>query len=353
MCRLERCRARSPQLAVFSRPSGRWTDANRVTVVRVGRENHLVEVCSASKLKGRSPNDESIEIEETVAVDVVALVALFIALSGGAYAGVTLNQVRSVHIKNGEVKTVDLANNAVKLAKINNNAINSAKIQNSQVTSADLADGTVASADIADATVSSADITDGTIASADLAASATADLNDASTLGGLSVSQIVAAAGGRYLEARQAVGNVNVETLTDQNLVTLNLPEAGKYLITARMPVSCTYDGSDLTGATPDAAAALQPNLIAKARLFVGGTLTDTVTQTCEADSAIAVVLAAVFRGSTVVEITRQIEVTGPTAVQLSGLSETSLVLFFTFPAAQRITATASGSIIQSISVRT
>ncbi len=264
---------------------------------------------------------------------IVALVALFIALSGGAYASVTLNQVRSVHIKNGEVKSVDLANNAVKRAKINNNAVNSAKIQNGQVTSADIADGTVTSAD--------------------LAATAAADLNDASTLGGLSVPQIVAAAGGRYLEARQPAGSVDVETLTDQNLVTLNLPEAGKYLITARMPVSCTYDGSDVTLATPDAAQALQPNLIAKAKLFVGGTLTDTVTQACEADSAIVVVLAAVFRGSTVVEVTRQIEVTGPTAVQLSGLSETSIVLIFPVPAAQRITATASGSIIQAISVRT
>ena len=39
----------------------------------------------------------------------VALSALFVALGGGAYASVTANQVKSVHIKNGEVKNVDLA----------------------------------------------------------------------------------------------------------------------------------------------------------------------------------------------------------------------------------------------------
>ncbi len=69
---------------------------------------------------------------------IVAMVALFIALSGGAYAGVTLNQVRSVHIKNGEVKTADLANNVVKRAKINNNAVNSAKVANGSLQAADL-----------------------------------------------------------------------------------------------------------------------------------------------------------------------------------------------------------------------
>lgn len=69
---------------------------------------------------------------------VVALVALFIALSGGAYAGVTLNQVRSVHIKNGEVKTADLAASAVTSAKIKNNAVNSLKVAAGSLEASDL-----------------------------------------------------------------------------------------------------------------------------------------------------------------------------------------------------------------------
>jgi len=60
---------------------------------------------------------------------VVAGVALFVALGGGAYAGVALNQVKSGNIKNGEVKAVDLANNAVTSVKIKNGAVTLADIQ--------------------------------------------------------------------------------------------------------------------------------------------------------------------------------------------------------------------------------
>jgi hypothetical protein len=203
---------------------------------------------------------------------------------------------------------------------------------------------------VADGGIASADIADGTIVPADLAAAAVTDLNDASTVGGLTVAQIVAAAGGRYLEARQAAGDVDIETLTEQPLVTLNLPEAGKYLITARMPVTCTYDGSD--GATP-AVGPTQPFIIAKARLYVNGVQTDSINGSCEAESTIVVVLAGVFVGHRVVEVTRQIEVAGPSTVELRGLAETSVFFLVAGPAAARITANSSNSIIQAITVRT
>lgn len=65
---------------------------------------------------------------------IVAGVALFVSLGGGAYASVAFNQVRSAHIKNGEVKTVDLANAAVTSAKVRNGAVTSPKIANGAVT---------------------------------------------------------------------------------------------------------------------------------------------------------------------------------------------------------------------------
>jgi hypothetical protein len=248
------------------------------------------------------------------------------------------------------VKTPDLAKGAVGPAKLKANAVNSGKIKDGAVASVDLADGGVASADIADGAVASADIADGTIVPADLAAATATDLNDASTLGGLTVAQIVAAAGGRYFEARQAAGDVDIETLTEQPLVTLTLPEAGKYLITARMPVTCTYDGSD--GATP-ATGPTGPFIIAKARLYVDGVQTDSINGSCEAESTIVVVLAGVYVGHRVVEVTRQIEVTGPATVELRGLAETSIFFLVSGPAAARITANSSNSIIQAITVRT
>jgi hypothetical protein len=71
---------------------------------------------------------------------IVAMIALFVALGGAAYAGVTLsnNTVRSNHIKNGEVKLADLGNLSVSNAKLRNNSVSSAKIRNGEVAPEDL-----------------------------------------------------------------------------------------------------------------------------------------------------------------------------------------------------------------------
>ena len=69
---------------------------------------------------------------------VIATVALFVALGGGAYASVALNQVKSVHIKNGEVKNADLATAAVTSLKIANNSVNSGKVANGTLELGDL-----------------------------------------------------------------------------------------------------------------------------------------------------------------------------------------------------------------------
>ncbi len=255
--------------------------------------------------------------------NVVASLALFIALGGVGYAATaSKNSVVSSSIKNGQVKSSDIANNA----------ITSSKIKNGGVGNRDLGPKSVSSAKLSTALKT--------------------DLDDAATIGGLSVAQVVAAAGGLYSEARQAAGSVNVVTLTDQTLATLSLPTAGKYLITARMPVTCTYDGSDGTGATPDATTVLQPNLTAKAKLFVGATVVDTVTQTCEAEAGKLIFIVGVYYGSRTVEVTRQITTTGPTTVTLKGLADASFFLA-EFPAAARVTGTAANSIVQAISVRT
>ena len=57
--------------------------------------------------------------------NVMATVAVFIALGGSSYAAVQLskNSVRSKHIKNGQVKRADLARNAVDSAKIRDGSL--------------------------------------------------------------------------------------------------------------------------------------------------------------------------------------------------------------------------------------
>lgn len=111
---------------------------------------------------------------------IVALVALFIALGGAAYAGVTLsnNSVRSNHIVNGQVKTVDLANSAVTNAKLRNNAVNSAKVKDASLTGTDVAADSLTGAQVAEGTL-------GKVPSTVQADSAT----NASSLGGAVASE--------------------------------------------------------------------------------------------------------------------------------------------------------------------
>src|SRR5512139_3485865 len=66
-----------------------------------------------------------IHIPRLTFANVVSVIALFVALGGGAYA-VTIaekNSVDSKSIKNGQVKTKDLADNAVNGAKVGDDTL--------------------------------------------------------------------------------------------------------------------------------------------------------------------------------------------------------------------------------------
>jgi hypothetical protein len=67
---------------------------------------------------------------------VVAYVALFVALGGGAYAAIKLpkNSVGTKQLKNGAVKTKKLANRAVTGKKLANGAVTGAKVANNSLT---------------------------------------------------------------------------------------------------------------------------------------------------------------------------------------------------------------------------
>ena len=258
---------------------------------------------------------------------IVSMVALFVALGGGAYAGVALNQVRSVHIKNNEVRSVDLRNGDVRNVDLQNDSVNSAKIADGSITTADLAPGTVS------------------------------DLNDASTVGGLSVAQIVAATGGQYFEARQT-GSANIAVGgilggTPPTLATLTLPAAGKYLVNASMHVQCTWDATGLRVSSDTVPpGALAPHYAGFLSIVVDGTSVESRAETCEVESLNAGFLFApdVYFGSRNVQVTRQIETTGPATVTIvagasgSGIFGTQV---------DRVTATGTQGMIQAVTVRT
>jgi hypothetical protein len=119
-------------------------------------------------------------VRRITSAHVLAAVALFVALGGGAYAALKLpkNSVKSATIKNGQVKAADLAKNAVTSKKIKNGAVSGAKIADGSVSGADigdgqvggakLADGSVATSKLADGAVNAAKIADGSVGGADL-----------------------------------------------------------------------------------------------------------------------------------------------------------------------------------------
>jgi hypothetical protein len=92
--------------------------------------------------------------------NVIATLALVLALGGGAYAAFQLprNSVRSMNIKNGQVKARDIGNNQVRSSDIKNGQVKSEDIKDGDVTSADIGAGQVKSANIGNGEVASANI---------------------------------------------------------------------------------------------------------------------------------------------------------------------------------------------------
>jgi hypothetical protein len=82
--------------------------------------------------------------------NVVATLALFLALGGGAIAASQLkkNSVGSKQLKKNAVTKAKIKNNAVTSAKIKNNAVTSAKIKAAAVNGGKIADGSVTGTDI-------------------------------------------------------------------------------------------------------------------------------------------------------------------------------------------------------------
>jgi hypothetical protein len=99
--------------------------------------------------------------------NVVALLALFVALGGTAWA-LANNSVKSRHIDNGQVKTEDLDGDAVTGGKIEAAAVKASDVGDEELTGTDVEDGALSGNDIADGTVNSADIADGTVSGTDV-----------------------------------------------------------------------------------------------------------------------------------------------------------------------------------------
>ncbi|MFL5823523.1 MAG: hypothetical protein ACJ764_08795, partial [Solirubrobacteraceae bacterium] len=110
--------------------------------------------------------------------NVVACLALFVALGGSAYA-VAVNSVGTKQLKDKAVTTRKLADSAVTTGKLANNAVTTGKLANNAVTTRKLANNSVTSAKVVDHTLTATDVAPNTF----LAANGTAA--DSARLGGL------------------------------------------------------------------------------------------------------------------------------------------------------------------------
>jgi hypothetical protein len=83
---------------------------------------------------------------------IVALLALFVSLSGVSY-GVATGFIDSREIKNNEVRSVDLRNNQIRTRDLRNNDVRGIDIRNSTVRGRDIALNTVTGEDVNEATL--------------------------------------------------------------------------------------------------------------------------------------------------------------------------------------------------------
>jgi hypothetical protein len=104
--------------------------------------------------------------------NVIATLALFIALGGGAYAAATApkNSVTSRSIKNGQVKRVDLAKRAVTNSRIGPNAVSDSKIGPNAVSTGKIADNAVTTTKVLDGAITTPKLGDTAVTQSKLAA---------------------------------------------------------------------------------------------------------------------------------------------------------------------------------------
>ncbi len=116
---------------------------------------------------------------------VIALIALFVSLSGVSY-GVATGFIDSREIKNNQVRSIDIRNNEVRTRDLRNNQVRGIDIRNSSVQGRDIALNTVTGNDVNESTLGKVP----SAGSADTAGSA----GSANSVAGLTLRKIAYAA---------------------------------------------------------------------------------------------------------------------------------------------------------------
>lgn len=115
---------------------------------------------SPSRASSRSPNKEKTDLKQMskhlTFANVISCIALFMALSGAAFAAKTT-------LGNKAVKTKNLANGAVTALKLRNGAVTNLKLANGAVTGVKIAPGTIGSSQLANGSIRSGQLGGGVV----------------------------------------------------------------------------------------------------------------------------------------------------------------------------------------------
>ena len=189
--------------------------------------------------------------------NVVATVALFVALGGGAWA-LSKNSVGSRELEKGAVRSSELENGTIKGKDVKSETLGGTQIEDGSLSAAELGDGAVGSGEIADGAVGSSkvpnnavgasEIAGGAVGSSEIAANAVGSgkVANGSLTGGdvatdsltgaqIDESTLGIAPDAAQLAGRELVSVVGSTTVVDEVLLTL--PALGAELRTDGSPV--------------------------------------------------------------------------------------------------------------------
>jgi hypothetical protein len=187
---------------------------------------------------------------------VVALIALFIALAGTAWAaGLAKNSVKSKQIKDGAIASVDVADNGLTGTDIDESTLTGvpqSPLADGSVTAPKLADGSVTAPKLAPDAVGSSAIADGTVGNADLGPNAV----DSSNVGpaSLLLSDLVVTS--TTFDFRLVPGDSPPNTCSEAIKVPPVATHAGDISIPV-LPATVAENGLMVEGALQDASGSI------------------------------------------------------------------------------------------------
>jgi hypothetical protein len=193
--------------------------------------------------------------------NVMASIAVFIALGGGAYAAVIApkNSVVSRSIKNGQVKRQDLGSGAVTNTRIGRKAVSNSKIGPNAISNSKLRDASVSSSKIADGSVTTSKLGDNSVTTAKLADSAvTSSKLAANSVSGLTQITDGTVTGADVLENTLKFGCSGILTVQPPNQGPYSVGTDGFCAFVIRSAGSQTWNqaANDCTGFVADSTLA-------------------------------------------------------------------------------------------------